>query len=205
MSRQLPLDIDEDETDAEVFLHTVQRNAPPSIPTSLSCYIHLLRLKRIESMIQHTMYRVDCPPLSDTSHQTDKYLELLSEWKHGIPAQSVDRAESTFHQGSYFHAIDIYVSLSCSNCPSIVRVSLTLLLQMIAYHSSVRLLLQPQLYKKSINPRYLQLCTQACSGVCETFRRVHDSMPVAFSTLSLQTVFLAGNLIPSCSFQNPTL
>lgn len=56
----------------------------------------------------------------------------------------------------------------------------------------MRLLLQPQLYESVINDRYLKLCTEACAGVCETYKRLHDRFPVSFSTISVQTVFLAG-------------
>jgi hypothetical protein len=58
----------------------------------------------------------------------------------------------------------------------------------------MRLLLQPQLYETVINPHYLELSIIACEGVCETYKRLHHRMPLAFSSVSLQTVFLAGPL-----------
>lgn len=63
---------------------------------------------------------------------------------------------------------------------------------MLYYHKCTRLLLQPQLYEAVINERFLKLCTEACIGICSTYRRLHDRSSVAFSTVSLQTIFIAG-------------
>ena len=63
---------------------------------------------------------------------------------------------------------------------------------MVSYYKGIRLLLQPQLYELAVNERYLELCIEACSGICERYRRLNDHLPVAFLTLSLQTIFLAG-------------
>ena len=67
--------------------------------------------------------------------------------------------------------------------------------QMIHYHKCIRLLLQPQLYEGVVNERYLKLCTEACAGLCESYKRLHDRFPVSFSTISVQTVFLAGKIL----------
>lgn len=74
---------------------------------------------------------------------------------------------------------------------------------MLHYHKCTRLLLQPQLYEAAINERFLGLSTDACIGICETYRRLHDSFPVAFSTLSLQTVFIAGLTLVFCTWHAP--
>lgn len=66
---------------------------------------------------------------------------------------------------------------------------------MLYYYKCIRLLLQPQLYETEINERYLTLCTEACVGVCDTYRRLHDHSTVAFSTISIQTIFLAGEVL----------
>jgi hypothetical protein len=63
---------------------------------------------------------------------------------------------------------------------------------MASYYKSIRVLLQPRLYEKQIDPRYLELCAEACRGVCETYKRLHYRIPLVFTSVSLQTVFLAG-------------
>lgn len=56
---------------------------------------------------------------------------------------------------------------------------------MASYYKSIRVLLQPRLYEKAIDPRCLELCAEACRNLCETYKRLHYR-------ISLQTVFLAG-------------
>ena len=68
---------------------------------------------------------------------------------------------------------------------------------MASYYKTVRVLVQPRLYKAPIDARYLNICIEACRGVCETYKELHYKLPVAFTSLSLQSVFLAGMPLPS--------
>lgn len=67
---------------------------------------------------------------------------------------------------------------------------------MASYYKALRILLQPQLYVEGVRERYLELCAEACRGVCETYKRLHTKLPVCFTSLSLQSVFLAGKSLP---------
>jgi hypothetical protein len=74
---------------------------------------------------------------------------------------------------------------------------LTTTYQMASYYKTLRLLLQPRLYDKPINPKYLGLCAEACRGLCETYKVLHSKVPISFSSFSLQSVFLAGMIFLS--------
>ncbi|RDW88310.1 hypothetical protein BP6252_00342 [Coleophoma cylindrospora] len=163
----LPLDVDEENQDIEVFRNAINTGKPANPPTSMTTFIHVVRLKRIESEIQNSIYRVDGANAANLSQETERILAKLNAWKDATPAP-------------------------------------TQVVYMVAYHKCVRLLLQPQLYEVVINPRYLKLCTEACSGVCETYRLLHDSQVIAFSTLTLQSVFLAGLTLIYCIWQAPS-
>jgi hypothetical protein len=65
---------------------------------------------------------------------------------------------------------------------------------MVSYYRCVRLLLYPQLLvtDSPVNMEYLKLCAEACGGVCQAYKRLHHKFAVGFSTLSIQSVFLAG-------------
>ena len=56
--------------------------ATPS--TSMSAFIHITRLRRIESEIQQSVYRLD-EPNSMSETDIDKILGRLEEWKSKIP------------------------------------------------------------------------------------------------------------------------
>ncbi|KAE9370898.1 hypothetical protein N431DRAFT_510353 [Stipitochalara longipes BDJ] len=106
--------------------------------------------------------------------ETEKFLESLAAWKNAALPQSNIKDDQNMNA------------------------------YMLHYYKCTRLLLQPQLYESDINERYLKLFTEACIGVCETFRRLHDYFPVPFSTLLLQTVFLAGLTLVYCVWHSPS-
>jgi hypothetical protein len=64
--------------------------------------------------------------------------------------------------------------------------------QMVFYYKTLRLLLYPQLSQSQGNVRYLAKCAEACSGVCQTYKKLHQNISVGFSLMALQTVFMAG-------------
>jgi hypothetical protein len=59
----------------------------------------------------------------------------------------------------------------------------------------MRFLLHPLLSAKNTNLRFLKLCAEACGDVCQTYKKLHQSIPVGFSLMALHSVFLAGILI----------
>ncbi|KAH7325608.1 fungal-specific transcription factor domain-containing protein, partial [Stachybotrys elegans] len=174
---ELPLDVDEATQDLDVFQKASEqdRSIPPFPPTSLSTLIHLLRLKRIESAIQHSIYRVDrLQPSEDLCQKTDEFLEKLLAWKSVIPQQEYDQ---DMLENQIYLSYDSYMA---------------------SYHKTLRILLQPRLYERNVQDRYLGLCAEACRGVCETYKRLHTTLPISFTSLSLQSVFLAGLTLIYC-------
>jgi hypothetical protein len=90
---QLPLDVDEANQDVEKLRKAATENlSMPKYPqTTMTCFIHLLRLKRLESEIQHKVYRVDTTKSVEAIEKTtDTFLNQLREWKDAIPPQSTE-------------------------------------------------------------------------------------------------------------------
>jgi hypothetical protein len=78
----------------------------------MTCWIHLLRLKIIDSDIQHNIYRVDRRNSAKGSYQTtDMYLERLVAWKAAIPPQSNqwDPSDRQNFRGDEYQSYDSYV------------------------------------------------------------------------------------------------
>ncbi|RDW60223.1 hypothetical protein BP5796_11829 [Coleophoma crateriformis] len=174
---ELPLDINEEIEDLDVILKAaeIRTDYPLNPSTSLTSFVHHIRLKRIESEIQQTIYRVNSTtPIANDTIQG--FLDRLSVWERLLPMASY-RFED--HRLQPFDGIDAY---------------------MVAYHKCVRLLLYPQLSEKPINKKYLNLCAQACGGVCTRYKSLHHSMNIGFSPLSLQNVFLAGLTLIYCAW-----
>lgn len=165
----LPLDINEDTRSDDIIRQAATHvsSSPASPATTLTSFIHRLRLKRLESEIQHVVYRVDQPKkVSDAT--VNVFLERLSSWKEAIPFE----AKNFAHQpNSAYEGLELYT---------------------IHYHRCVRFLLYPTLAEVPVNMQYLKLCAEACSGIITDYRRLHHIFPVGFSALSIQSMFLAG-------------
>lgn len=165
----MPLDINEDTRSDDIIRQAAMHisNKPASPATTLTSFIHRLRLKRLESEIQHAVYRVDQPKkISDAI--INAFLERLNSWKEAIPYE----ANNFAHQPNMaYEGLELYT---------------------IHYHRCVRFLLYPTLAEVPVNSQYLKLCAEACSGIISDYRRLHHIFPVGFSALSIQSVFLAG-------------
>ncbi len=98
-----------------MFLNAVRqdRTIPANPSSTLTNFIHIVRLKRIQSEIQHSIYRVDQAPT--LSHNLiGKFLDRLAHWQQHLPlkADSVpDKDDSAHGIGLIPYANDLYVSL----------------------------------------------------------------------------------------------
>ncbi|KAJ9142369.1 Fungal-specific transcription factor domain-containing protein [Pleurostoma richardsiae] len=176
----LPLDIPEENEDDEVcrqaYLHV--SNFPRNPPTTMTSFIHRLRLKQIESDIQHEIYRVDRPAqLSDVVIQ--QYLDRLNAWKDAIPLETRDFKQ---RPGMPYEGTILYT---------------------LHYHRIVRYLLYPMLGQTPMNKQWVRLCADACAGIISDYRALHHVFPVGFAALSIQSVFLAGLTLVYCAWLEP--
>lgn len=113
---ELPLDVDENTRDLEVFRKAAQqdRSRPAQPQTTMTCFVHFVRLKRIESDIQHTIYRVDSPQCpKDVYQTTDRFLAQLQAWRDAIPIESTqeDPSDPQMFAGNDYRRYDNYVFL----------------------------------------------------------------------------------------------
>jgi len=54
------------------------------VSTSLSCFLHICRLRRIESQIQQSIYRVDEPSRA-VEAEVGSFIQQSEDWKEKIP------------------------------------------------------------------------------------------------------------------------
>ena len=177
---ELPSDVDESEEDPAVLQMAASRTGQPAIcSTSMSCFIHICRLRIIESNIQQNIYRVDQPDIEVS--EIDKFLQQLEAWKEAIP-QDAQRSSTSTSNGTSFAGRDYY---------------------MVYYYKCLRFLLHPHMSSPSPNLAYLQKCVEACGGVCKTYKRLHQNVAVGFSLMALHSVFFAGLTLLYCSWTMP--
>ncbi|KAK4975155.1 hypothetical protein LTR42_004365 [Elasticomyces elasticus] len=176
----LPFDLDESSQNIEALEHAsrLDPNTPRTESTSLTAFLHILRLRRIESSIQQTIYRVD-QPVNITDTEVDHYLEQLEHWRSTIPKDAkshVDRESVAFDGYDYY---------------------------MVFYYKCHRLLLYPLISKPHPDGRYLKACAKVCGGVAQSYKRLHQTLSVGYSLMALQTVFMAGLTLVYCAWLSP--
>lgn len=150
----LPLDVDDDIQDPALLAAP----QPHSKPTSLTFAIYLFRLRRIDSRIQHKIYRADRALSSLRPKMDPLYLEL-EEWKESALLR--------------FSGADL-------DYP------------MLHYNRAVRLLIQPFLPLLPITDPYYHICLRAAGEICQSHKRLHQTLEYGHSFLAVQTVFMAG-------------
>ncbi|KAI0483343.1 fungal-specific transcription factor domain-containing protein [Xylariaceae sp. FL0804] len=179
----LPLDIDEATTEDELAQmgELQELDTAPEVSTSLSSFLQIVRIRRIESDIQQNVYRVD--QSSDIPDSVvDAFLWRLEEWKSLIPLDARQKRDYSHLDSIPYDGYDLY---------------------MVYYFKCKRLLLYPQISRNAVNARYLKDCATACAGVCGAYKRLHQAMAVGYSIMALQTVFMAGLTLVYCIWISP--
>jgi len=108
---QLPLDVDEHCQDIHVLEQAskIDPDIARTESTSLTAFLHILRLRRIESSIQQTIYRVD-QSTNVTDAEIEIYLDQLENWKRLIPLDAkkqVDQESTAFDGYDYYGMFEI--------------------------------------------------------------------------------------------------
>lgn len=179
----LPLDVDEATTDSELrklptSTSSLEQHSAPLNSTTMSSFVHVVRLRQIESAIQRKVYRVDRAK-NVLESEIDGFIEQLERWKTMIPLDTkhfIDKETEPYDGYDYY---------------------------MVFYNKCLRLLLYPQISKTPVVPRFLKACANACAGMCGTYKRLHQSMAVGYSMMALQSVFMAGLTLVYCIWISP--
>lgn len=75
--------------------------------------------------------------------------------------------------------------------------------QMVYYYKCIRFLLHPLLSSPKTHIALIKQCAEACGGVCQTYKKLHQNISVGFSLMALHSVFLAGEWIgPTMALQD---
>lgn len=104
----LPFDVDEENEDVAVLekAASFDQNTRRATSSSMSSFLHVVRLRKIESKIQQTVYRVD-QTTGVPDAVIDGFLDELSTWKSLIP---LDTRKKTDLEARAFDGYDYYVN-----------------------------------------------------------------------------------------------
>ncbi|KAH9885724.1 fungal-specific transcription factor domain-containing protein [Xylariomycetidae sp. FL2044] len=179
----LPLDIDESNEDLEALEEVRRRgepgqDAPAAKSTSMTGFIYLCRLRRIESEIQQSIYRVDeASPAAES--EVERFIQKLEDWKALMP-------KDASHLDFPNMVVDGYDNY------------------MVYFYKCMRYLLHPIILSSEMSDsKFLRKCAEACGGVCRTYKKLHQIMPIGFSIMALHSIFLAGLTLTYCVWASP--
>ncbi|KAE8307748.1 hypothetical protein BDV41DRAFT_568806 [Aspergillus transmontanensis] len=150
----LPLDVDDDVRDPAVLSAV----PPTDRPTTMTFALFLIKVRQIDSKVQHKIYRAD-RPLHTLRSKMDRLFLELEEWKQSALLR--------------FNGPDL-------DYP------------MLHYNRALRLLIQPFLPSLPLTDPYYHICLRAAGDICQTHKRLHQSLEYGHSFLAVQTVFMAG-------------
>ncbi|KAK8092038.1 hypothetical protein PG997_002399 [Apiospora hydei] len=175
------LNIDEETEHFEMLQTTYEASELPGsriLPQapSMTGFIHVCKLRVMESHIQQSIYRVD-QPTTLTEMEVEGFLEKLEGWKSRIP-------------------VDF-------NSPSHMTAGVEYNTYMLYYYKSLHYLLRPFLLLGEFQTKFVRRCTDACGGVCRTYKKLHQAMPIGFSFIDLVSVFSAGMALIYCVWTSP--
>ncbi|KAK4898174.1 hypothetical protein LTR27_004181 [Elasticomyces elasticus] len=167
-----PFAISDRDIDAELPTKPDDEDEQDSTP----CFVHICRLRMIESRIQQTVYRADQPQTALPLLELQSFIEQLEQWKCDIPAGNHVAGSSSIN------TYDSYL---------------------IYYYQAVRFLLHPHVSSPDAHDQYLKKAVEACGGICQTYKRLHQNVTIGFSLMALHSVFFAGLTMLYCAWRAP--
>ncbi|THC96893.1 hypothetical protein EYZ11_003610 [Aspergillus tanneri] len=191
----LPVDIDDDITDADIILQLQQAHQIPSSTgydvsetSNLSSFVHLCRLRRLESRIKQKIYSTDIP-LSTSDNSYDETLDSLrnelTEWLDRVRRQPEPESEPK-RDYCVYDTQEFY---------------------RIQYSKSLRMLLQHRISptaaaaheaEQSKTAEYLTLSSRAAGDICQYYKTLHQRRPLGWNLLALHSIFTAGLTLLYC-------
>ncbi|KAE8382480.1 fungal-specific transcription factor domain-containing protein [Aspergillus bertholletiae] len=151
----------------------------------LSSFVHLCRLRRLESRIKQELYSPNSlPATQDYSYDTtiDALRQELLNWLDSIP----------FKYTSENQLPDGY---SVYDTPEFFRIQYSKALRMLLQHRITQVSYEANSPK---DKEYLTLSARAAGDICQYYRTLHQRRPLGWNFLALHSIFTAGLTLLYC-------
>ncbi|KAB8230370.1 Zn(II)2Cys6 transcription factor [Aspergillus alliaceus] len=163
---------------------------------NLSSFVHLCRLRRLESRIKQELYSVSTSPTTQ-GHSYDTTVESLrhqlDEWLNSVPSHLSPDGQS---QEDY----------SLYDTPEFFRIQYSKALRMLLQHRITHLATSET--DPSKDKEYLTLSARAAGDICQYYKTLHQRRPLGWNLLALHSIFTAGLTLLYCIWadkEHPTL
>ncbi|KAF3809715.1 putative transcriptional regulatory protein [Colletotrichum gloeosporioides] len=191
-----PCDVDpEMPSDDQAFWDLTALGIPPAPPkpawSNMKPFIHIIKLRRIQSRIHRRVYRVDKDVFAGSPDQRAKLDSKmtairgeLDEWARTIPHSPKDSKSITwmYDPESAYHDSRDFFNLQ--------------------YHKSILSLftvLLPTL--NTSDPRFVT-CARSAACVCTTYKRLNQQKTLSYTMMALHSCFIAGLTLVYCLWRD---
>lgn len=203
-------------SDDQAFWDLTALGSPPAPPepvwSNMKPFIHIIKLRRIQSRIHRRVYRVDKDVFAgspDERAKLDSKMTAirgeLDEWARTIPHPPKDSKSITWMydpESAYHDSRDFFnLSVGAWSKPQDMT-ELTLSRQ---YHKSILSLftvLLPTL--NTLDPRFVT-CARSAACVCTTYKRLNQQKTLSYTMMALHSCFIAGLTLVYCLWRDRSL
>ncbi|KAF4854413.1 Positive regulator of purine utilization [Colletotrichum siamense] len=185
-------------SDDHAFWDLTSLGSPPAPPepawSNMKPFIHIIKLRRIQSRIHRRVYRVDKDVFAGSPDQRAKLDSKmtairgeLDEWARTIPHPPKDSKSITwmYDPESAYHDSRDFFNLQ--------------------YHKSILSLftvLLPTL--NTSDPRFVT-CARSAACVCTTYKRLNQQKTLSYTMMALHSCFIAGLTLVYCLWRDRSL
>ncbi|KAF7592544.1 hypothetical protein BBP40_012768 [Aspergillus hancockii] len=180
----LPVDIDDDIVDAEIIHRSQQHVLHGARPSNLSSFVHLCRLRKLESRIKQRLYSAGSPAATtpDTSYDDiiDSFHNDLVDWLQNVP---VHCSQAQLGPNYCLYSTQEFFRIQYSKA-----------LRMLLQHRITQL----STYREDSSKKYLALSARAAGDICHYYKTLHQRRPLGWNLLALHSIFTAGLTLLYC-------
>ncbi|KAE8416450.1 fungal-specific transcription factor domain-containing protein [Aspergillus pseudocaelatus] len=153
--------------------------------SNLSSFVHLCRLRQLESRIKQELYSASTPTtMQDYSYDAtiDSYRQELLEWLNNIPFKFTSDGQ-------------VQEGYSLYDTPEFFRIQYSKALRMLLQHRITHVSSETN---SSKDKEYLALSARAAGDICQYYRTLHQRRPLGWNFLALHSIFTAGLTLLYC-------
>ncbi|KAF2705443.1 fungal-specific transcription factor domain-containing protein [Pleomassaria siparia CBS 279.74] len=165
--------------------------------SNISPFIHIVKLRQLQSKTQRTVFRVDIDHTSrspaDQAHEDAKVTKIRAEldsWVKGIPdpPPAVEGGPSWMYQpetvNPYHDSRDFFT---------------------LQYHKTILSLYTGLLPSLAVGDARFVSCAQSSARICATYKHLHQQKILSFTIIGLHSCFVAGLTLIYCLWRDKTL
>ncbi|KAH7131796.1 fungal-specific transcription factor domain-containing protein [Dendryphion nanum] len=178
---------------------------PPSTPpwSPIQPFIHIVKLRQLQSRIQRTVFRVDCEhtPPSQFDPKLAQIRGELDAWMASVPSPP----PTPNNPGEPSWMYDPETSTQSSTNINLTTDPSSSSFFTLQYHKTILSLYTLHLPTLAPSSPRFQSCASSSATICTTYKRLHQQKILSFTIIGLHSCFVAGLTLIYCLWRDRAL